>query len=61
MKGGGGDLIAERFFNRTDRILSVIGSGQVRVFIVHIQRKLLWRTPVTGTGTDLHRYQLNSI
>ena len=28
-------------------------SGQVKVFNVHIQSKLLKRTPVTGTGTDL--------
>ena len=27
-------------------------TGQVRVFNVHIQSKLLYRTPVTGTGTD---------
>ena len=28
-----------------------VRSGQVRVFNVHIQSKLLQRTPVTGTGT----------
>ena len=27
-------------------------SGQIRVFNVHIQSKLLQRTPVTGTGTE---------
>ena len=32
-----------------------IRSGQVRVFNVHIQSKLLYRTPVTGTGTGFHR------
>ena len=29
---------------------------QVRVFNVHIQSKLLQRTPVTGTGTGLRRF-----
>ena len=28
-----------------------VKSGQVRVFNVHIQSQLLYRTPVTGTGT----------
>ena len=31
-------------------------SGQVRLFNVHIQSKLLYRTPVTGTGTGLRRF-----
>ena len=31
-------------------------SGQVRVFNVHIQSKLLYRTSVTGTGTGLRRF-----
>ena len=26
------------------------------MFNVHIQSKVLWRTPVTGTGTGLHRF-----
>ena len=30
-----------------------VWSGQVRVFKMHIQSKLLLRTPVTGTGTGL--------
>ena len=32
---------------------SYLRSGQVRVFNVHIHSKLLWCTPVTGTGTGL--------
>ena len=31
-------------------------SGQVRVFNVHIQSKLLQPTPVMGTGTGLHSF-----
>ena len=31
-------------------------SGQVGVFNVHVQSKLLLRTPVMGTGTDLRRF-----
>ena len=31
----------------------VVRSGQVRVFNVHIQSKLLLHTPVTGTGFGL--------
>ena len=30
--------------------------GQVRMFNVHIQSKLLQHTPVTGTGTGLRRF-----
>ena len=33
-----------------------VRSGQVRVFNVYIQSKLLLHTPVTGTGTGLHRF-----
>ena len=33
-----------------------VRSGQVRVFNVYIQSKLLSRTPVTGTGTGLRRF-----
>ena len=33
-----------------------VRSGQVRVFNVHIQSKLLYRTPVTGTGIGLRRF-----
>ena len=36
--------------------LSGSKSGQVRVFNVHIQSKLLQRTPVMGTGTSLCRF-----
>ena len=32
-----------------------VRSGQVREFNVHVQSKLLLGTPVTGTGTGLHR------
>ena len=31
-------------------------SGQVKVFNVHIQNKVLWRTPVMGTGISLRRF-----
>ena len=34
-------------------------SGQVRVFNVHIQSKLLKCTPVMGTGTGLRRFPLS--
>ena len=40
----------------TEIILEAGQSGQVRVFNVHIESKLLQRTPVTGTGTDLCRF-----
>ena len=32
-------------------LVFLVRSGQVRVFNVHIQSKLLYRTPVMGTGT----------
>ena len=35
--------------------VSQVRSGHIRVFNVHIQSRLLWRTLVTGTGTDLRR------
>ena len=42
--------------NNNDMGYSFQLAGQVSVFNVHIQSKLLWCTPVTGTGTSLCRF-----
>ena len=44
------------FPNRYQVRSGQVRSGQVRVFNVHIQSKLLYRTPVTGTDTGLRRF-----